>query len=367
MGRQRPPAQALHPPLFLQTSREPARPNTRPDGVLGRWTTSPCLSWAGRRGASHLHQQQIPPCSLGAALGDTGLCWVGMQSPGEILRSVTKVPSPNGWQVALLAARPKRWTNSLGTCMQLCDALAASRGQEALGMVTSWCQRLFCMAVASQEDQEAPSLPLQSLSHLQEPVGGCVVPVPNHGPAKRRTRVSPARTHAAPRWVPTCRVPGRARPRLTPGTRKPRNGVKNLNLNIQNLNLGFARSCKVRGCLEGVKGREGHGQAPSCWQGQMSPRGTALAGRPFPIPCRHPCLAFAGKTWSKNGILGTDARAWGEGSDCKGEGAASRAVQEPGKEPASARAGTELLSCPSHVPCQHCLMTAMRARYGHSI
>lgn len=42
------------------------------------------------------------------------------------------------------------------------------------------------MAVTNQEDQEAPSLPLQSLSHLQEPMGCCVVPVPNHSPAKRK-------------------------------------------------------------------------------------------------------------------------------------------------------------------------------------
>lgn len=43
-----------------------------------------------------------------------------------------------------------------------------------------------------------------------------------------------------------------------PGTRKPGNGVKNLNVNIQNLNLDFERSMWVPG---GNKGYGGHGQA----------------------------------------------------------------------------------------------------------
>lgn len=60
-----------------------------------------------------------------------------------------KVSSPNGWQVALLTARPKLWTNSLGTCT-LHDALTASRGQKALWMVTSWCNRFFCMVVQTR-------------------------------------------------------------------------------------------------------------------------------------------------------------------------------------------------------------------------
>lgn len=43
------------------------------------------------------------------------------------------------------------------------------------------------------------------------------------------------------------------------------------------------------------------------------------------------------------------------------------AGQESGKEVASARAGIELLSCPSHVPSQHCQMTVMGAKCSHSI
>lgn len=106
-----------------------------------------------------------------------------MQSLGESLRLVMGVPSPNGCQVALLAVRPELWTNSLGTCIMA----LLFKGKKVSGDSDMLMTGLFCMAVASQEDQEAPSLPLQSLSHLQQPVSSCVVPVPNHSPAKRRT------------------------------------------------------------------------------------------------------------------------------------------------------------------------------------
>lgn len=76
------------------------------------------------------------------------------------------------------------------------------------------------MEVTSQEEQEAPSLPLQSLSHLQEPVGSRVVPVPNHGPAKRRAWVSPAHTNL--RWVPA-----RVSPRLIRAPENLKMGLKN--------------------------------------------------------------------------------------------------------------------------------------------
>lgn len=279
-----PPRLSIHPSFF----RPPEDLHSQPPGLMVCSAGGQLLTTFHGQGGEehHISTNSRSPCApLGAALGDTGLCWVGMQSPGETLRSVPKVPSPNRWQVASLAAMPELWTSSLGTCMQLCDA--ASRGQEGLGTVTSWCQRLLCMVVASQEDQASPFLPLQSLSHLQEPMGGCVVPVPNHGPAKRRTRVSPACTHPAPRWVPTHRVPGRASPRLTPGTRKPRNGVKNQNLNIQNLNLDFARSCKIRGCLEGVKGREDTVRHHPAGGGRRPPEEQPWLGD---VPCRHTAL-----------------------------------------------------------------------------
>lgn len=52
----------------------------------------------GEGGAEHRISttSRSPPCSLGATPGDMGLGWVGMQSPGEALRSVLKVPSQNG-------------------------------------------------------------------------------------------------------------------------------------------------------------------------------------------------------------------------------------------------------------------------------
>lgn len=155
-----------------------------------------------------------------------------MQSLGESLRLVMGVPSPNGCQVALLAVRPELWTNSLGTCIMA----LLFKGKKGSGDSDMLMTGLFCMAVASQEDQEAPSLPLQSLSHLQQPMSSCVVPVPNHSPAKRRMWVSPAHTHTALRWVPA-----RVSLRLTPGTREPKNGVKNYNFQYLKPKLGLRK------------------------------------------------------------------------------------------------------------------------------
>jgi len=178
--------------------------------------------------------------------------------------------------------------------------------------------------------------------------------------------VSPARTHAALRWVPIHRVPGKVSPRLTPGTRKPRNGVKILNLNVQNLNLDFARSCEVCGCLEGVKGREDVVRHRPAGRGRCHPEGQPCLGDPSPSPADAPALPLRAQCGKKMSFLGTDARAWGEGRERKGLAATSWACRSLAR---SWQVLVQRLSCSValHVPCQHCQTTARRARCGHSV
>lgn len=88
----------------------------------GEQTLPTCQGQGGEE--HHVTTSSRCPRAHWELLGRHEAVLVGTQSSGESLRLEMGVSSPNGCQVAFLAARPELWTNSLGTCMKLCNGLA---------------------------------------------------------------------------------------------------------------------------------------------------------------------------------------------------------------------------------------------------